>query len=355
MEDQGDEQLDFGEGEDEELVDNEDEHLLDEEAGYDEGPNGEDNHEEPEEDVLAGLGELHAGMTAGRPAGMTPLLLSPSNSLVASGAWHLLCEGVMLTPTALFAVAGDEDMQDVQAQQDAHAANGHEQQGHQQQQTAQQEQQGRQQDSEGGKKAEGKGKRVVELNKSSGKVWLCATTGCLQQQHFMLLILVFLYMPGFMLYPPAPSSAEPLVRPCRTVHLAGALWDAAAVPVVLYRALICSHLCLPAACSLTTYWPHAAVNRNHPSNSSSQQHARQRRRANPPCARRQGQRCAPPCATLCCVQSTWITGSWHSVRAAGLRSRKTKSFSTRRSSSSRRWLCLCQCSSRAPFRAMGGS
>jgi hypothetical protein len=59
MDDQVDEQLDFGE--DEELLegDQEDEQLLDEadedEAGYDDG-NGAHNEAEAEEDELAGLG-----------------------------------------------------------------------------------------------------------------------------------------------------------------------------------------------------------------------------------------------------------------------------------------------------------
>lgn len=89
MEDQGDEQLDFGEGEDEELVDNEDEHLLDEddEAGYDEGPNAEDNHEEAEEDVLAGLGELH--MPAGCLLGNSSRQCSCSTQQQhPTGVWH---------------------------------------------------------------------------------------------------------------------------------------------------------------------------------------------------------------------------------------------------------------------------
>jgi hypothetical protein len=67
MDDQGDEQLDFGE--DEELEgDQEDEQLLDEaeedEAGYDEG-NGAHNEVEAEEDELAGLGESHDASSQG--------------------------------------------------------------------------------------------------------------------------------------------------------------------------------------------------------------------------------------------------------------------------------------------------
>lgn len=79
----------------------------------------------------------------------------------------------MLNLAALSAVAGDEDMQDVQEQQDAHVANGHEKQG-QQQQSGQQEQQGGQQDGQGGKKS---GPRKIELDKPSGKVCLCVTIG----------------------------------------------------------------------------------------------------------------------------------------------------------------------------------